>query len=206
MRDKQLVKELKEKYKEEKIFVLPINAIENIEDKFVKMRPDKDIWSKYDNTGKYIYRYDAEYNPVFQQLIPYLLVTNKDESKYFIARRIKGDHRLVDNLSLGFGGHIDECDGTREVVLKALSREMNEELDIDPITKAVFMGTIRDITSKTNDHFGLVFRVKAEEGDVFIRETENMEGVWMTKEDMFINYPKFEGWSKYIIDYLYENK
>ena len=206
MRDKALVKELKIKYKEEKIFVIPINLIENISDKFTKMKHDTNIWSKYDNLGKYIYRYDAEYNPVFQQLIPYLLVCNEDESKYFVSKRIKGDHRLVDNLSLGFGGHIDECDGTHEVVLKALSREMNEELDIDPVSTARFIGTMRDINSKTNDHIGLIFIVKAKEGDVSVKETDNLEGKWMTKAEMFESYSLFEGWSKYLLDYMYEEK
>ena len=206
IRDNVLIKKLKEKYKEEKIFIVPINVIENIPDKFTRSKHDTSIWSKYDNLGKYIYRYDAEYNPVFQQIIPYFLVCNEDESKYYIAKRIKGDHRLVGKLSLGFGGHIDECDGTHEVVLKALSREMNEELDIDPLSRAHFIGTMRDISSETNDHLGLIFIVKAEEGDVSIKETDNLEGKWMTKEEMFEDYSLFEGWSKYIIDYFYDNK
>ena len=32
-----------------------------------------------------------------------------------------------------------------------------------------------------------------------------MKAEWMTKEEMYDNYSKFEGWSKYILSYLYDN-
>jgi predicted NUDIX family phosphoesterase len=81
---------------------------------------------------------------------------------------------------------------------------MWEELDIEPLTRATYMGTIRDITSSTNDHFGLVFNVKAQEGLVTIKETDKLVGEWMTYQELFDNYSKFENWSKYIIDHFYE--
>lgn len=201
--DKITKKQLMDKYKDEKVFIVPQSVVSNIPDKFTKMNHKNDIWGKYDNLGKFIYRYDAEQNPEFQQIIPYLIISNNDESKYFVGKRLCGDHRLADKLSLGFGGHIDECDGTTEVVLKGLTREIEEELDIDPNTRALYIGTIRDITSSTNDHFGLAFAVKATEGEVFIRETEKLSGIWMTKQEMFDSYHCFEGWSKFILDYLF---
>ena len=197
---------LKEKYGDEKVFVITPDVVSGIPDKFTKQRHDANIWSKYDNIGKYIPRWQAEYNYAFQQLIPYFLVCNQDETKYFVSKRLKGDHRLNNKLSLGFGGHIDECDGYNECVLHALGREMNEELIIEPISKAQFIGTIRDLTSDTNDHFGLAFIIKAEEDKVEINEKDKLEGVWMSKEELFEHYYSFENWSKYIIDYLYENK
>lgn len=199
-------KELKEKYKDEKVFIIPIQKVQHLKDKFNPAKHDKNIWTKYDNTGVYANRWEAEYEPSMQQLIPYFIVYNEDKSKLYVGKRIKGDHRLVDRMSLGFGGHIDECDGTDQIVLKALMREMFEELDIDPISKATYMGTIRDIESSTNDHLGLVFNIKAQEGKVHIKEVDKLEGVWMTKEEIYENYAKFENWSKYIIDFFYENK
>lgn len=167
------------------------------------MNHDNSIWSKYDNLGQFIYRYDAEQNPEFQQIIPYIVISNEDESKYFVSKRLDGDHRIKDKLSLGFGGHIDQCDGTTNVVLKGLTREIEEELDIDPTTRALYIGTIRDMTSNTNDHLGLAFAVKAVEGEVFIREVDKLHGTWMTKKEMFDLYQSFEGWSKFILDYLF---
>lgn len=197
---------LKEKYKDEKVFIVPIQAVQHIDDKFTYSKHDNAIWQKYDNLGRYVFRYEAEGEPSMQQIIPYFMVFNEDESKVFVAKRIDGDHRLVDKMSLGFGGHIDECDGYNQCVLKSLTREMWEELDIEPLTRATYMGTIRDITSSTNDHFGLVFYVKALEGSVSIKEVDKLVGEWMTFEELFNNYSKFENWSKYIIDYFYEIK
>ena len=197
---------LKEKYKDEKVFIIPIQAIQHIEDKFTFSKHDNSIWYKYDNIGTYVYRYEAEGEPSMQQIIPYFIVFNEDESKVFVARRIDGDHRLVGKLSLGFGGHIDECDGYNQCVLKALTREMWEELDIEPLTRATYMGTIRDITSSSNDHFGLAFNVNAKENTVTIKESDKLVGEWMTFEQLYDNYSKFENWSKYIIDYFFENK
>lgn len=197
---------LKEKYGDEKVFVLPVSKVEGIPDKFTPCKHDDKIWKKYDNQGIYINRWEAEGDSSFQQIIPYFFVTNEDASKVFIAKRIDGDHRLVDKLSLGFGGHIDSCDGFEQVVLKALTREMWEELDIEPLSKATYMGTMRDMTSSTNDHLGLIFGVQAKEGQVFIRETEKLVGEWMTMQQLYDNYAKFENWSKYIIDFFCENK
>lgn len=196
---------LKEKYKEEKVFIIPVQAVQHLNDKFTYSKHDNSIWYKYDNVGKYVYRYEAEGEPSMQQIIPYLVVFNEDNSKVFVAKRIDGDHRLTGKMSLGFGGHIDECDGYNQCVLKALTREMWEELDIEPLTRATYMGTIRDISSSTNDHFGLVFNIKAREGEVFIKETEKLVGEWMSFEELYDNYSKFENWSKYILDYLYES-
>lgn len=199
-------KALKEKYGDEKVFVLPVNKVENIPDKFNYSKHDDKIWKKYDNQGLYINRWEAEGDSSFQQIIPYFFVMNENETKVFVAKRIDGDSRLVDKLSLGFGGHIDSCDGYNQVVLKALTREMWEELNIDPITKAVYMGTMRDMTSSTNDHLGLIFGVKAEEGKVSIKETEKLVGEWMTFQQLYDNYSKFENWSKYLIDFFCETK
>lgn len=196
---------LKEKYGDEKVFVLPITKIEGMPDKFNHVKNDKDIWTKYDNQGLYINRWEAEGDSNFQQLIPYFFVVNENYTKVFVAKRIDGDSRLVNKLSLGFGGHIDSCDGYNQVVLKALSREMNEELDINPISKAQYLGTIRDITSSTNDHFGLAFSIQAEEDKVFIKETDKLIGEWMSFEQLYDNYSKFENWSKFLIDFFLEN-
>lgn len=198
-------KKLKKKYKDEKIFVLPANKI-NCKDKFTKMKNDKNIWSKYDNLGLYIPRYEAEYNPAFLQLIPYLIVTNDDQTEFFVTKRIDGDSRLKNKLSLGVGGHIDSIDGTNEVVFKCLVREMNEELFINPISPYQFLGTIRDLSSKTAEHLGLLFIVKAEKESLSVKETNKLAGSWMKKEDAFNKYASFENWSQFVLDYLFETQ
>lgn len=197
--------ELKRKYKDEKVFVLPANLI-NAKDKFTKLTHTNKIWTKYDGLGQYIFRYEAEYNKAFQQIIPYLLICNEDQSKFFVSERIQGDSRLKGMLSMGFGGHINSIDGFSNIVFNGLVREMNEELNIIPISPFQFIGTIRDLSSKTAEHFGLVFIVKADPEHISVKETNKLKGKWMTKEEMYDNYSNFENWSKYVLDYLFTSQ
>lgn len=196
---------LKEKYGEEEVFVVPNFLISSVEDGFTNQKHDSKVFSKYDTVGRFIKRYDAEGDSSFQQIIPYVLIANKDESKFFVSKRIKGDHRLADKMSLGFGGHINPCDAERgrDIVLAALVRELHEEVYLEVSGQVQFMGYMRDMASSTNDHFGLVFMVHVEHEDLtHILETDNLEGLWMTREELYEHYFKFEGWSKSLINYL----
>ena len=72
-------------------------------------------------------------------------------------------------------GHINDCDGTNQAVFKALVREMNEELNIEPNSPFKFIGYMRDLTSETSEHFGLVFIIKSEEDSISIKETDKSD-------------------------------
>jgi len=202
--DKALKKKLMEKYQDEQVFVVPFESVTHIQDKFTPSTDDIKALDLYDKLGKYILRYDAEYNPAFQQLIPYVLITDKSGEKFYVSKRIAGDNRLLENYSLGFGGHINPCDGSVSVILKALHRELNEELDMTMIEDSIdFLGNVRDLTSTTPDHLGFVFSVKVKR--VKIKEKDKLKGSWMTKEELVDNYFHFEGWSKYVIDHFFES-
>lgn len=204
--DKAQKAKLKEKYQDEQVFVVPFSIVAGLQDKFTRVQHSQDIWTKYDTVGKYIFRYDAEGEPAFQQLIPYVLVVDETEKRFFVSRRkaASGEERLVGQVSLGFGGHINPCDGVREVLFKALVRELQEELFIDPSSAAKFLGYVRDMTSETNDHVGCVFIVKAN-GDVSVKERDKYEGEWVTMDQLESDYFRYENWAKHIIDYLVAN-
>lgn len=195
--------QLKNKYKDEQVFVIPFADAKHISDKFTRIKGEEDsIWTRYSSSGKYIMRYDAEYNPIFQQLIPYVLIQNGD--KFYVTKRIAGESRLKDSLSLGFGGHINPCDGTKDPVFRGMVRELMEEVYVEPTTKATFVGYTRNMTSELNDHIGLVFLLQVSQAS--IRETDSLEGIWMTIDELEKDYFKFEGWARFIIDYLSTNK
>lgn len=195
---------LKEKYGNEQVFVIPFAEVSNIGDKFTSLPHDQNIWEKFDNVGKYAFRYDVEGEPALQQLIPYVLIQNPVTKKYLVAKRLQGESRLVGKISMGFGGHINPCDGNQEVLFKALFREVHEELIIEPKSSARFIGYVRGLNSSTNDHLGCVFIVDAE--DAKINEHENLKGEWMSIEDMEKSYYKLEDWTRHIVDYLVDNK
>ncbi len=201
-------KTLIEKYKDEQVFVVPYDTVDHIQDQFSAV--NHKIFSinslkLYDSKGKYVLRSDAEYNPAFQQLIPYVLISDTTGKRLFISQRIAGEQRLLKDFSLGFGGHINPCDGNNNVIMNAFHRELKEEVKINIYKDNIdFMGHVRDLKSSTSDHLGFVFIVKATK--VSIRENKNLIGQWMSVEDLEKNYSNFESWSKHIINWLYLNK
>ena len=195
-------KELKKKYGEEEVLVIQFDNLSKVEDGLVPAKR----YLQYDALGYFIRRYDAEGTPAHQQVIPYAIVSNIDETEFFVAKRIDGESRLAGKMSLGFGGHINPCDiGLGDsTIFNGLLRELDEEIDLVTDGKFNFIGTLRDMNSATNDHFGLAFMVHAIDKDAtIIKETDKLIGEWMTKEELYNNYFKFEGWSKILIDYLY---
>lgn len=208
--DRELKRSLVDKYKDEQVFVVPYDTVAHIKDKFTPSnhKENKLAIEKlniYDTLGRYILRHDAEYNPTFQQLIPYVLIMDPSKKRFFISERIAGDQRLLKDFSLGFGGHINPCDGSNGVIMKSLYRELQEEVKIEKYdNNASFVGYVRDLSSSTPDHIGFVFVVEA--SNVSIKEDDNLVGQWMTIKDLENNYFRFESWAKHIIDYLYINK
>lgn len=200
--ESSLKKQLEAKYGNEQVFVVPFANTTHIGDKFTKTEIGISTLSRWDFKGKFILRSDAEYNPALQQLIPYVIILNSTGTKYYVSRRIAGEERLQGSYSLGFGGHIDLIDGSQNVILKAFERELNEEVFIKRKKEpAKFLGYVRDLESSTKDHLGFVFTVSAR--SVKIKEDNVLEGCWMTLQELVDNYHKFEGWAKYIIDYLF---
>lgn len=165
--------------------------------------PDYSLTS-WESNGKFIFRYDAEYDDSILQLIPYTVIFNKNADKVYVGKRIAGDTRLVHQYSIGFGGHINPVDAKSSlgsIILDAAERELNEEVNLINRQKLEWQGYVRDITSNTSEHIGFVFTVKCSRAK--IKEKDSLEGEWMTIDDMVKKYSSFERWSQYIIDSMF---
>lgn len=193
-------KELKNKYKDEKVLVVPFERVKFIEDGFTEIKHDPKIWSMFDN-GTLVYRYETEGISDFQQIIPYILIFNNEKTKLFTTKRIAGDNRLINKLSIACGGHISQDDFGKELLFKAAVRELFEEVDVNPIAPFEIIGYVRDMTSSTNDHTGVVIALKVKD-KVTINENDNLIGEWMGLDELTNNYNRLEGWSKHIVDYF----
>lgn len=196
---------LKERYGNEKILVVPFEEVTHIKDGFTSIEHDANIWSSFDSIGKFVYRYDAEGEPSMQQIIPYILIINKEQNKLFATKRINGDSRLIGKLSIACGGHIDSSDQGKEILFKAAVRELYEEVNAEYCSPLKIIGTVRDLNSNTNDHLGIVIMAFAGD-EVEVKEKDTLEGSWLTLNDLIDNYENLEGWSKYIVDYFVSNK
>lgn len=196
---------LKKKYGNEKILIVPFEEMAYVKDGFTPTKHNSSKWSSFDNIGEFVFRYDAEGEPSMQQIIPYILIINKEQNKLFVTKRIGGDPRLIGKLSIACGGHIDSCDKGKEILFKAAVRELYEEVDAEYSSPLQIIGTVRDLSSSTSDHLGIVIIAFAKD-EVHVKEKETLEGAWLSLNELIDNYENLEGWSRYIVDYFVNKK
>lgn len=195
------------------MFCVPYSNTHIIPDLFQKWSPTRlkrDIFGGVLPYGRFILRADAEEDINFQQIIPYVFITDTD-GNFFVSKRIGGERRLLDKLSLGIGGHINPCDdlrrGVGNTVMNGMIRECNEETTLcDGDIKVSFekYGTVRDLKSSTPDHIGIVFHAIVEENKdlLDIKEKDTLKGVWLTKANLMRDFEKFESWAQLIIAHI----
>jgi predicted NUDIX family phosphoesterase len=146
-------------------------------------------------------RPDAETNPEYKQIIPY--VTIRRVGEVFVTKRLSkgGEARLHGLLSIGAGGHIAEGadTGGGNVLMNGLHRELSEEVYIERELSLVFAGLINDDTNEVGSvHLGL-FCVLDVSGEVKVLETEKLEGFWADKFALLERAYEMESWSALVL-------
>lgn len=148
-------------------------------------------------------RGDAEEDQLYKQPIPYCVIRRGNE--IFLYKRLSGggETRLHDKLSIGAGGHMNSIpDLTFDEVLKEnLDRELEEELLITTDNRTfTTIGFINDDVNEVGKvHIGLMVILDIDAtGDVEVRETEQLEGEWITVDGLVESsvYDKLESWSQ----------
>ena len=141
------------------------------------------------------------------QVIPYIVL--KCEDKYFVTKRLDGDHRLVGMIGF-LGGHIDKSDLVLKernidpfmTIYNGAIRELKEEVGVD-ITKYrttltnVFNDTSNDV-SKVHICALMVVDVDANDMEsVKVLETEKLEGLWLDINELgeYSAKDKMENWA-----------
>lgn len=199
--------QLKEKYGNESVLVVPSKDLEylNLSEGFIAAEPN--LLSCIDKDGGFMFRYLVEYNTDFRQPIPYILVRYKDT--FFATRRLKGsgETRLHGKISLGVGGHVnpEDCSPNENAITNALRREMNEELNIGENVKhyQTHDGFINDNSNEVSrDHIAVVYSVNVNNPDVTVKETDKLEGRFYTVKELIDDYDNLESWSKLVLDNL----
>jgi predicted NUDIX family phosphoesterase len=152
--------------------------------------------------GFFMRRGDAEEDPGHKQVIPYLVL--RDGERWFLMRRTRagGDARLHDRWSIGVGGHLNPGDGD---VAGGLAREWAEELvaDFEPAYTPV--GLLNDDTTPVGAvHVGFVYVADAGGRPVAIRETDKLEGSFVTTEAVAAVRDGLKTWSRLVFDALTE--
>lgn len=150
--------------------------------------------------GEYRPRDEAERDPAWKQVIPYLLM--RDGERLFLMQRTRagGDARLHERYSLGIGGHLNPGDGG---VLDGLQREFREEMvaDWEPRPRAV--GLLNDDDVLVGQvHVGVVFEADAAGRPLAVRETHKLSGRFVEPHEVLPVYDRLETWSQLLYDHV----
>ena len=109
-----------------------------------------------------------ENNMDLQQVIPYVWIVNPADKKIFLYRRainqnkLEGEYketRYLNKYSGGVGGHIDRDteEGSKDPILKAMMRELREEVEMVQYPSPKIVGYIKDDSDSIGKvHFGIV--------------------------------------------------
>jgi predicted NUDIX family phosphoesterase len=150
--------------------------------------------------GRFEPRAAMERDPGFKQVIPYLVL--RDRGRYFLMRRTRagGDERLHERFSIGVGGHLNPGDVD---LAGGLVREWSEELAADFVPEFRLLGLLNDDeTDVGRVHLGVVYLAEAAGRPVAVRETDKLEGRFVTPADLLAVYDRMETWSQLVFDFV----
>lgn len=115
-----------------------------------------------DSDMRWVERSDAETDPAYKQIIPYIVMRDS-AARILCYPRHGSEERLHGLYSCGIGGHIDESDhkgGFAETVKAGMFRELAEEIrNFDPErVNLVYKGIINETDTPVGAvHLGLVY-------------------------------------------------
>lgn len=150
--------------------------------------------------GRFAPRAAMESDPRFKQVIPYLVL--RDREHFFLMRRTRAgaDARLHDLFSIGIGGHLNPGDVD---LAGGLAREWSEELDAAFVPEFRFLGLLNDDETEVGRvHVGAVFLAEADGRPVAVRETEKLEGRFAAPLELLAVHDRMETWSQLVLDFV----
>jgi len=153
-------------------------------------------------------RAQAETNPDFKQIIPYVVITDGKNVLHYVRGKKAGEQRLVAKGSIGIGGHINDEDHSLFAVglqafQEAVEREVREELSVQGSFDAKPVGLINDDSTEVGRvHFGIVhilFRTpeKVKKNEQVITQVE-----FVSIEELKAKREQMETWSQLCLDNL----
>ena len=153
-------------------------------------------------------RPEAEINPAYKQIIPYVLIAFENKVAYYVRGKKAGEQRLVAKGSIGIGGHMNETDESLFALDEAayrtgVEREVNEEIKIDrPFDDRIVALLNDDSTEVGQVHLGIVHVFKLAEPKVEKREAMITNIAFLGKDELMGRRDSLETWSQICLDSL----
>jgi predicted NUDIX family phosphoesterase len=195
---------------DEKVLVFPRSIFEQL-GVFQGFRTDVDRYLPTilePRNNSFLSRAQAETDPNFKQIIPYVVVTDRKKILHYVRGKKAGEQRLVAKGSIGIGGHINDEDHTlfaagAQAFQDAVKREVCEELAIQGPFDAKAVGLINDDATEVGRvHFGIVhvlFRTpeQVKKNEQIITQIE-----FIPIEQLKARREQMESWSQLCLDNL----
>src|SRR5208283_63374 len=158
--------------------------------------------------NSFLSRAQAETNPNFKQIIPYVVITDGKSILHYVRGKKAGEQRLVAKGSIGIGGHINDEDHTLfafglQAFQEAVKREVCEELAIQGAFDARPVGLINDDSTEVGRvHFGVVHVLFRPPEQVKKNEQVITQVGFIPIEQLKAKRVQMESWSQLCLDNL----
>ena len=153
-------------------------------------------------------RAQAENDPTYKQIIPYVLLAFKNKVLYYVRGKKAGEQRLVAKGSIGIGGHMNETDESlfaldEQAYRVGVEREVNEEIKIDTQFEDRIVALLNDDATEVGRvHLGVVHVFKLAEPKVEKREAMITNLAFLTKDELVARRESLESWSQICVGSL----
>jgi predicted NUDIX family phosphoesterase len=158
---------------------------------------------------RFMPRPQAEKDPSFKQLIPYVIMTCGGKYLSYVRGKRAGETRLVAKRSLGIGGHINPTDdmplfgNLYDTYLAAVQREVAEEVSIETKYKDKVVALLNDDSNEVGQvHLGIVHLWTLDEPKVERREQMITQMGFMSIPELQEVRDTMETWSQICFDGL----
>jgi predicted NUDIX family phosphoesterase len=150
---------------------------------------------------KYLPRDEAETDPTFKQLIPYVVLRHAGKVFHY-TRGGGGEKRLHAKRSIGIGGHVSLADGPLSEAYRAgMLRELAEEVALAGGYTERCIGLINDDRTPVGQvHLGVVHVLDLELPMVSSREAGLVAGGFAAVAELRRQRDAFETWSQFLLD------
>ena len=161
---------------------------------------------------RFIPRSKAEADPVYKQVIPYVIMAYGGKYLSYVRGRRAGEVRLVGHRSIGIGGHINPADDMplfdtdfREAYLTAVEREVTEEVLVEANYTNRVVALLNDESNEVGRvHFGIVHYWTLDSSKVSKREQMITQMAFMSPDELQELRDTLETWSRLCLDNLNE--
>jgi predicted NUDIX family phosphoesterase len=160
---------------------------------------------------RFMPRPQAEKDPSFKQLIPYVIMTCNGKYLNYVRGKKAGETRLVAKRSLGIGGHINPVDADNSTLfaylyenyLTAVKREVVEEVLIETGYKDKVVALLNDDSNEVGQvHLGIVHLWTLDEPKVSRKEQMITQMGFMSIHELREVRDTMETWSQICFDGL----